>query len=197
MREFRALALAVVVFAMSVGFATAQSLAELAKKERERRDGNTSETKRVVTERELSRGYGELPSSLSRAEAQAREGGDEASETEEGEEQEDETQTQEHWQNRVKRARQDRALEQQMTSEDWGEGQRVGIDPRGRTAWPLVKQRRKISPRRARSWKLFGSARPACRGCDKTEPGAASFMVTAEAIIENGAHVRAKAADRG
>jgi hypothetical protein len=135
MRGFRALALAVVMFAMSVGFATAQSLAELAKKERERRDENTSETKRVVTDRELSRGYGELPSGLSRAEAQTREGGDEASDTEEGEEQEDETQSREHWQNRV-RGVQDKIalLEQQMTSEDWGEGQRVGIDPRGQNS---------------------------------------------------------------
>ena len=73
MRGFRTLALAVVVFAMSVGFATAQSLAELAKKEKERRDGNPSEAKRVVTDRELTRGYGELSTP-----SQTQEGGGEA-----------------------------------------------------------------------------------------------------------------------
>ncbi len=139
MRGFRTLALAVVVFAMSVGFATAQSLAELAKKEKERRDGNPSETKRVVTDRELARGYGGLPSGLRQAEAQTQEGGGEATEaasdTEESEEQEDATQTKEHWQNRVKGVKDKIArLEQQMSSEDWGDGQRVGIDPRGQNS---------------------------------------------------------------
>ena len=135
MRGFRKLALAVVVFAMSVGFATAQSLAELAKKEKERRDGNPSETKRVVTDRELTRGYGESPSGLRQARAQTQEGGGEASDAEQSEEQEDETQTEEYWQNRVKGVQDKIArLEQQMSSEDWGEGQRVGIDPLGQNS---------------------------------------------------------------
>ena len=139
MRGFRTLALAVVVFAMSVGFATAQSLAELAKKEKERRDANPSETKRVVTDRELARGYGELLSGLRQAEAQTQEGGGEATEvasdTEESEEQEDATQTEEHWRNRVKGVKDKIArLEQQMSAEDWGDGQRVGIDPRGQNS---------------------------------------------------------------
>ena len=123
---------------MSVGFATAQSLAELAKKEKERRDGNPSEAKRVVTDRELTRGYGELSTP-----SQTQEGGgeatdaatDAASDTEESEEQEDETQTEEHWRNRVKGVKDKIArLEQPMSSEDWGDGQRVGIDPRGQNS---------------------------------------------------------------
>jgi hypothetical protein len=138
MRGFRALGLTVIVFAMGVGFATAQSLAELAKKEKERRDANPTETKRVVTDRELTRGYGESPSGLRQAGAQAQDGAGAAaaaSDTEESEEQQDETQTKEHWQNRVK-AVQDKIarLEQQMTSDDWGDGQRVGIDPRGQNS---------------------------------------------------------------
>ncbi len=135
MRGFRTLALVVVAFAMSVGFSTAQSLAELAKKEKERRDKNPSETKRVITENDLARSFGGVPAGLETpAQTQGGEGETAAAESDadESEEPVDETKTQEYWQNRMKGAKDKIArLEQRLSSDDWGEGLRVGIDPLG------------------------------------------------------------------
>lgn len=122
--------------ALGAGIASAQSLAEVAKKEKERRDKNKEESKRVITDRELSTGYGGLPAtSASRSSISSEDGSASGGEADEGagaEEQQDETQTQEYWQNRVKGTKEKIArLEEQLASEDWGEGQRANVDPRG------------------------------------------------------------------
>ena len=136
MRGLRLPALFGMALALSVGVAAGQSLAEIAKKEKERRDANKSEPKTVITDRELTQTYGGLPTTLpQQASSSTEEGSEVASEptTEEmDEELEDETQQAEYWQNRVRAAKDKIAqLEQRLSSEDWGEGQRVGVDPRG------------------------------------------------------------------
>ena len=134
MRVIRTFALLVTTLALSAGLAFSQSLAEIAKKEKERRDTNKTESKTVITDRELVQSYGGLlpttrPSSTTDGDGEAAN----TDVTAEGEEDEvDETKTQEYWQNRVGGAKEKIAkLENELNGDDWGEGQRVGVDPRG------------------------------------------------------------------
>ncbi len=133
MRVTRTIALVVTTLALSVGLAFSQSLAEIAKKEKERRDTNKTEAKRVITDRELTQSFGGLsptrPSSTTDGDGEAQESAE--GEEDEGEA-EDETKTPEYWQNRVAGVKEKIAtLEDGLASEDWGEGQRVGVDPLG------------------------------------------------------------------
>jgi hypothetical protein len=132
MNVIRNLALTTLVLAIGAAVAGAQSLAEVAKKEKDRRDKNKEQASRVITDRELSQSYGGLPPASSTATAPAGEGERAASETEDKAESTDETKTPEYWQNRVKGSKDKIAkLEQELQSEDWGEGQRMNVDPRG------------------------------------------------------------------
>jgi hypothetical protein len=134
MRPYGRLALTILVLALGAGIAAAQTLTDVAKKEKTRRDKNKSEPTRTITERELAGGFGSLPASPATSSST---GGAEAAEAAAGAEgetpaEQDETKTQQYWQNRAKGAKDKIAkLEQQLNSDDWGEGQRVGVDPRG------------------------------------------------------------------
>lgn len=129
----RRLAMVVLALGLSAGVAAAQSLAEIAKKEKERRSKNNEGAGRVITDRELSRGYGSLPASPRDSVSPLTGGADAESESEDdADEVQDETRTREYWQQRVAAAKEKiKGLEQRLTSEDWGEGQMVGVDPRG------------------------------------------------------------------
>lgn len=138
MREMRRFVLLLVTLALSAGLASAQSLAEVAKKEKQRRTTNASDSTTVITDRELTRSYGGLPTTLPSSTSSAT--GDSAeSEDASGSESrdddgeaEDETKTEEYWQNRVSGAKEKIArLEAEVNSEDWGDGQRFGVDPMG------------------------------------------------------------------
>ena len=132
MNVIRNLALTTLVLAIGGAVAGAQSLAEVAKKEKDRRDKNKEESSRVITDRELAQSYGGLPPASSTATATAAGEEGAASETEDKAEGTDETKTPAYWQNRVKASKDKIAkLEQELQSEDWGEGQRMNVDPRG------------------------------------------------------------------
>lgn len=136
MKLFRNFALTALVVSLGATIGFAQSLAEVAKKEKDRREKNQSEAKRVITDRELARSYGTLPATSSTVTTPSTQASEEGSEggtaTEEKKEGEDETKTPEYWQNRVKASKDKIAkLEQQLQSDDWGEGQRMNVDPRG------------------------------------------------------------------
>ncbi|HXV62885.1 MAG TPA: hypothetical protein VEK15_19455 [Vicinamibacteria bacterium] len=134
----RNLSLLVVFLVAGSVAAGAQSLVDVAKKEKERREKNQTEASRVITERELSRSYGGLPATSSTVTS------DQSSEGESGESPEtsppvegeaaapDETRTRDYWQNRLNAAREKvTSLEKRISDENWGEGQRYGVDPRG------------------------------------------------------------------
>ena len=134
MRGIRSIVLLIVGLILSVGLASAQSLAEVANKEKQRRTKNQTDSTTVITDRELTRSYGglptALPSSTSSTEGEAED--DAAQSQEDDGETEDETKTQEYWQNRVAGAKEKIArLEGELESEDWGEGLRYGVDPMG------------------------------------------------------------------
>ena len=131
MKALRYLVLAVSFFALASSLASSQSLADLARKEKERRKENQVVSKTVITDRELTQGYGRLPASLPRqTELQTVE--DATRGYEDTEKTVDETKIPEYWQNRVKVTKEKIArLEQQLQADDWGEGQRLGVDPRG------------------------------------------------------------------
>jgi hypothetical protein len=123
------------ILALSVGVSSAQSLVDLAKKEKERRKKNNTEATRVVTDRDLQT-HGRLPET--RPTTTPTEGTeDQATAGEEGEgqdEEQDETRTREYWQNRVegvKKKIQD--LEEQLNSPEmtWNEGLRTDVNPIG------------------------------------------------------------------
>jgi len=134
MRSFRTLILTTLVLGLGAAVASSQSLAEVAKKEKQRRD-KTSGSKRTITDRELNSSFGGLPPTSSTVQTPGASG--EATtapgtEGQEGQAGEDETKTQAYWQNRVKGSKEKIAkIEQQLQSDDWGDGQRVGVDPRG------------------------------------------------------------------
>jgi hypothetical protein len=133
MRHCGRLTLTILVLALA-GIGAAQTLTEVAKKEKARRDKNKSASTRTITERELAGGYGGLPSTSTTSSGTGGAEASEAAAAAEGEKpaEQDETKTQQYWQNRVKGTKDKIAkLEQQLQSEDWGEGQRVGVDPRG------------------------------------------------------------------
>lgn len=121
---------------LSVGLSSAQSLVDLAKKEKERREKNqTSETK-VITDRDLQ-SHGRLPETLPPTTATEQGSEDPVAAGDEGEgeeEEQDETQNREYWQQRVegvKKKIQD--LEEQLASPDmtWNEGLRDDVNPLG------------------------------------------------------------------
>jgi hypothetical protein len=135
MRSVRTLAFFAAAFGLTAALSSAQSLAEVAKKEKERREKTTAGSKKTITERELATSYGGLPPGSSSGSRRSASG--EGAKTEEGEKKdepvvEDETKKPEYWQSRIK-ASKDRIakLEGELQSEDWGEGQRMGVDPRG------------------------------------------------------------------
>jgi hypothetical protein len=135
MRSFRALVLTTLVLGLGSAVAFSQSLAEVAKKEKERRGKNSTEAKRTITDRELASSFGGLPPASSSVQTPASGEGTAAGATE-GEEGEapaqDETKTEAYWQSRVKGSKEKIAkLEQQLQSDNWGDGQRVGVDPMG------------------------------------------------------------------
>jgi len=132
MQSFRTLVLTTLVFGLGSAAAFSQSLAEVAKKEKERRGKNSSEAKRTITDRELSSSFSGLPPASSTVQTPAS-GEGTAAEGEGGEAAaQDETRTEAYWQSRVKGSKEKIAkLEQQLQSEDWGAGQRVGVDPMG------------------------------------------------------------------
>ncbi len=137
MRSFRTLVLTTLVLGFGAAVASSQSLAEVAKKEKKRRDKNTTASTKTITDRELASSFGGLPPASSTVQTPASgaaEGGGTTAgaEGQEGDAAQDETKTQAYWQNRVKGSKEKIAkLEQQLQSEDWGQGQRVGVDPRG------------------------------------------------------------------
>ena len=137
MRRLRKLGFFVLAVLVTAGLATAQSLAEVAKKEKKRREANHAEAKTVITDRDLTTNYGGLPAARSRtAPSEAEESGEEASADEgaagDEAEAEDETKKKEYWVARVKAAKEKiKRLEERLANEDWGEGQRFGVDPRG------------------------------------------------------------------
>ena len=135
MRCFRNLVLTTLVLGLGSAVASSQSLAEVAKKEKERRGKNSAEPKRTITDRELASSFSGLPTS-STVQTPASGANGESSAAAEGEGGEtpaqDEKKTPEYWQNRMKGSKEKIAkLEQQLQSDDWGDGQRVGVDPRG------------------------------------------------------------------
>jgi len=134
MRCFRNLVLTTLVLGLGSAVASSQSLAEVAKKEKERRGKNSAGSKRTVTDRELASSFSGLPPTSSTVQAPASGDGTAAAAEGEGGETpaQDEKKTPEYWQNRMKGSKEKIAkLEQQLQSDDWGDGQRVGVDPRG------------------------------------------------------------------
>jgi hypothetical protein len=122
------------VFCIGAASVHSQTLAEVAKKEKARRGQNSGSATRTITDRELSSSFGGLPPASSTVSNSG--SGESGAAAAEGEGKEagtkDETRTPEYWQNRVKASKDKIAkLEQQLQSEDWGEGQRMGVDPRG------------------------------------------------------------------
>jgi hypothetical protein len=135
MRRFRTLVLTTLVLGLGPAGAFSQSLAEVAKKEKERRGKNSAEAKRTITDRELASSFGGLPPASSSVQTPAS-GEGAAAGTAEGEGGEaaaqDETKTEAYWQSRVKGSKEKIAkLEQQLQTDNWGDGQRVGVDPMG------------------------------------------------------------------
>lgn len=130
MTGVRTIALLVTTLALSMGMAFSQSLAEIAKKEKERRDTNTSESKTVITERELAQSFGGGLPATSSSSSDGDAASDETAEVDE--DIEDATKTREYWQGRVGGAKEKIAnLEAELNDEDWGQGLRFGVDPRG------------------------------------------------------------------
>jgi hypothetical protein len=132
MNVTRNLALTTLVLAMGAAIAGAQSLAEVAKKEKDRRDKNKDEPTLVITDRELAQSFGGVPATSSTTTSTTEDGEGATPETEKKNGDVDETKTPEYWQNRVKGSKDKIAkLEEQLQSDDWGDGQRMNTDPRG------------------------------------------------------------------
>jgi len=133
------------VLTSSVG--SAQSLAEIAKKEKERRAKADPEGEgRTITERDLRTTYGGLPASAPSTPRAAGSTGGEAGGAggtpvvvggvagEAGEEEEDETETREYWQERIAAANkkiQDLEARLQSDEVNWGGGIRTDVNPIG------------------------------------------------------------------
>lgn len=139
MKAFRTLMMVVVVLTVGAVVAGAQSLAEVAKKEKKRRETNKESATRVITDRELTYGYGGEPSTSSTVTVPGQEGGEGEGEGEatageggDGDAQQDETQSREYWQQRISTAKTKVAgIEKQLQEGDWGDGIRPGVDPMG------------------------------------------------------------------
>ena len=128
LRWFFSLALSVGVLS---GAAYAQSLAEVAEKEKKRRTEVEGSSK-VISERDLrTRRSSLLPSS---APAEGGVAEDAGREDDKNEPEADETKTREYWQNRVAASRKKMAdLESKLQSpeNDWGGGMRTDVNPVG------------------------------------------------------------------
>lgn len=138
MKAFRTLMIVTVALTLGAFVASAQSLAEVAKKEKKRRETNKESAKRVITDRELTYGYGGEPSTSSTvtlpgAEGEQGEGeAGTAAEGEEGQGEEGEGQNREQWTERITAAKTKIAgIEKQLQDGDWGDGMRPGVDPMG------------------------------------------------------------------
>ncbi len=126
-------------FLLTSGVGSAQSLAEMAKKEKQRRANTNPEGEsRVITERDLQTAYRGLPASTTTpADSAAGEAGSSAgvqADGAEGEEEEAETKTREYWQERVAAAKKKiQDLEQRLQSDEvnWGGGLRTDVNPIG------------------------------------------------------------------
>lgn len=134
MRRFRTLVLMTLVLGLGSAIGSAQSLAEVAKKEKARRGKSSTESTRTITDRELATSSSGLRPTASTVSQTT--GSGEATESEGAGPKEpnanDEKKTPEYWQNRVKGSKEKIAkLEQQLQSDDWGAGQKIGVDPRG------------------------------------------------------------------
>lgn len=125
---------------LTSGVGSAQSLAEMAKKEKERRAKTDPEEKgRLITERDLQTVYGALPVSIPTTRAAGSTGSETESgagvaDGEEGETEEDETETREYWQERVAAANkkiQDLEARLQSDEVNWGGGMRTDVNPIG------------------------------------------------------------------
>ena len=112
-----------------VGVAHAQSLVDVANKEKKRRTEVDGDSK-VISERDLGRGRGSpLPASAPADGSVAEDTGGEAEEDEA-----DETKTREYWQSRVAESKKKIAdLESKLQSpeNDWGGGMRTDVNPVG------------------------------------------------------------------
>jgi hypothetical protein len=119
------------------GVSAAQSLAELAKKEKERRSQiGSKETTKVISERDLQRaGRSPAPLPASATPAGEAAGGEQASgEGEEEAEAPEESKTREYWQNRVDGAKKKIAdVEAKLNAPEsnWGGGMRTDVNPYG------------------------------------------------------------------
>jgi hypothetical protein len=119
--------------------ASAQSLAEIAKKEKERRSRVESEGEtRVITDRDLRSGSGlptSRPTTVAAAPGEAAAEGEEGEGEGEGEEgEEDETRTREYWQTRVgdvQKRIDDLEAELNSPEANWGGGIRTDVNPLG------------------------------------------------------------------
>ena len=135
-RWVRTLVALTVSLAILAGTALAQSLAEVAEKEKKRRAEAKGATK-VISERELQSGrrVTPLPSDSASGSGSPAEGEAASEETAGADEpQVDETKTREYWETRVK-AVHDKisGLEQKLQSpeSDWGGGMRTDVNPMG------------------------------------------------------------------
>jgi hypothetical protein len=122
---------------LTVGPISAQSLVDLAKKEKERRSKNKTPETKVITERDLQ-SHGRLPETLPLTTPTEEEGSEDATgggdEGEGQEEEQDETQSPEYWQQRVEGVNKKiQDLEEQLNSPDmtWNEGLRDDVNPLG------------------------------------------------------------------
>ena len=131
----------IVVMALSLavlsGTAFAQSLTEVAEKEKKRRSEVKGSTKVIViSDRELQTGRRETPIPAASAAAPAEGGGEAESAADAGEQEPevDETKTREYWQNRVTASKQkiaDLEVKLQSPESDWGGGMRTDVNPVG------------------------------------------------------------------
>jgi hypothetical protein len=123
------------VLGLGAALTSAQTLAEVAKKEKERRGKTSAGTAKSITDRELARSYSGLPPTSSSVQTPAASEGAKTEGTEGGggeKPAENETKTPEYWQNRMKASKEKIAkAEEALKADDWGSGQRVGVDPNG------------------------------------------------------------------
>ncbi len=128
LRWFFSLALSVGVLS---GAAYAQSLVEVADKEKKRRTGVEGSSK-VISERDLGRGRSSpLPES---APAEGSVAEDAGGAGDEDQSEADETKTREYWQNRVAQSKKkiaDLESKLQNPENDWGGGMRTDVNPVG------------------------------------------------------------------
>lgn len=127
--------LILVILMMGLGSldVSAQSLADVAKKEKSRRQKTASSSK-VITDRDLAQSYGGLRETTTASAADDQEGAEQDGEEDNNSDEQDETKTRDYWQKRVTGVSERIAtIEQRLSSSefDWQGGIRSGADPRG------------------------------------------------------------------